>query len=114
MMQTTKVKYVNCRVRAVLDSESVEVGDGFRRASISIEVQFPRKIAGKRSMAVAVELGAGNPMSKLKEALKSIEEESGIAFEAWEAVDITRQFLAHAQNSGFRIKGFPVCEDAAA
>jgi hypothetical protein len=60
-----------------------------------------------------VALGDGNPITRLKESLARLEELVGLRFEAFEAVDVTRQFCAHAQRLGFRIRGFPLVESAA-
>lgn len=104
-------RFVNVECRALMVPGTAEAGDGFRRATIRIVVALKRARRGQTEFEEEVELSSGNPMSKLKAALKEIELRSGLGFEAWEAVDITRQFLAHAQHAGFRIKGFPSCEE---
>ena len=101
-------RYVDVDVRAVLARDTVEAGEGYRRAVVRICVSARERVRGRNHWHRDVTLGSGTPVSKLQEALRDLEGDTGLNFEAFEVVDVARQFFALAQDAGFKIKGFPV------
>lgn len=79
---------------------------------MAVVVRFKRPFVGtdgtsRCTYVAAVNLGDGNPVTRLKEAMVELEQATGLRFEMFESVDITRQFIASALHLGYRIRGLP-------
>ena len=94
-------------VRALLTELRLGPPDAERPATIRVRLIFPTPWRRSSYYAADVVLGDGSPVTQLKVALADLEQRTGLRFESSEAVDLTRQFLAHAQSAGYCIKGFP-------